>query len=298
MQHLRIGHYTNKEDQTGVSVFLFEKPVQGVYHLCGSSPASHELHPLELENSVNTVDGLVLTGGSAFGLNCVAGVMQWFKEKNRGVKTPFGNIPIVPAAAIFDLGIGTDRGPTADEAYQACKVAIENNIEQGRIGAGTGATVGKLIPNKNKMSGGLGFAEITLADGLSVIAYVVVNCCGDVRDNEKIIAGACFSSKEFINCEQYILSGKKHETHLSFNTTLAAIFTNAAFSKMELKRIAKIAVAGLARAISPVFTQYDGDIIFCFSMGEKEACELTVGTMAAEAVRLAIINAVKDSVIL
>lgn len=293
MQSLKVGHYSNPEKGTGVSVFLLDKPMECAYLMCGASPASRELHTLELEASVPYIDGLVFTGGSAYGLGTTNGVMQWFKEKGRGYKTVYGVVPILPTAAIFDLGEQSALAPTAEEAYQACTNAIYSNHQQGRIGAGTGATIGKLIPNTAHMKGGLGCVEIVLDNGLRVTAYAVVNCVGDVCDaSGKIIAGAVSENGKFADCETYLLSGQAETPEFPSNTTLVAIFVNAKFSKPELKRIAKMAISGMAKAIAPAFTRYDGDIIFCVSLGEMEASEIAVGTIAAEAVRQAIINAV------
>ncbi|MEO8400768.1 MAG: P1 family peptidase [Gammaproteobacteria bacterium] len=299
MKSLKIGHHTHPQHGTGVSVFLFDRPSPTAYHLCGSSPATLELHLLELDANVPYIDGLVFTGGSAFGLHAVGGVMQWFQEQGRGHKTPYASVPIIPAASIFDLSIKSTQPPTASEAYQACREAIENNPLQGRIGAGTGASVGKFVPTASRMSGGVGFAELTLPSGVSVLAYAVVNSLGDVRDaKENIIAGARFANGEFANCEKYLLAGHQEVVVDSPNTTLVAVFTNAKFSKIELKRIAKVGLSGMARAISPVFTCWDGDVIFCASLGDHIATEMTVSAMAAEVVRQAIMNAVKESIIL
>lgn len=299
MQFLKIGHYTQEQHGTGVTVFLFDKPARGAYLLCGSSPASHELTTLELDANISHVDGLIFLGGSAFGLSAVDGVMRWFKEQGRGYPTPYGAVPIVPAVGIYDLAIKQAIPPTSENAYQACRSAFEDNVSEGRIGAATGASIGKFVPFAARMSGGLGCAELTLADGLSVLVYAVVNSLGDVRDKSgNIIAGARLPNGEFANCEEYLLSGQEDSAPTLLNTTLIAVFTNGKFSKIELSRIAKVAVAGMARAISPVFTRYDGDILFCFSLGERLATEKVVSTMAAEAVRQAIVNAVKDSIVL
>lgn len=299
MQFLKVGHFTQQQKGTGATVFLFEKPAVGAYILCGSSPASHELAALNLDANVSHIDGLAFLGGSAFGLSAVDGVMRWFKEQGRGHPTPHGAVPIVPAVGIYDLAVKQPIPPTSDEIYEACRSATENNISQGRIGAGTGASVGKFVPFASRMSGGLGCAELALPNGVSVLVYAVVNSLGDVRDkHENIIAGARLPNGEFADCEKYLLSGRENAPLDTLNTTLIAVFTNGFFSKIELARIAKVASSGMARAISPVFTRYDGDIVFCFSLGERLAREEVVSTMAAEAVRQAIINSVKDSIIL
>lgn len=297
MNGLKIGHYTNIEKGTGISVFLFEQSAVGAYWICGSAPATHELVVLDPDNSVPSVYALVFAGGSAYGLYAAKGVMTYLTERHIGHPTMHGVVPIVPAAAIYDLAYKKAEPPTEEEAYAACLSASQDNMERGRIGAGTGATIGKLIPSASHMMGGLGRAEITLKNGIKVIAYAVVNCVGDVRNAEgKIIAGAKNHAGQFANCEQYLLSGDaENELFQKQNTTLVAVFTNARFSKGELTRIAKMAIAGMGRAIAPIFTRFDGDILFAISLGDEEASELTVGTMAAEAVRLAIIDAVKQS---
>lgn len=297
MQGLKIGHFTDKNKHTGVSVFLFDKPATGAYLLCGSGPATLELAALEPDMSVSNIHGLLLTGGSAYGIYAAQGVMRYLTEKNMGIPVPHGVVPIVPCASIYDLAYKTSEPPTDKDAYTACLQAVTNNKESGRIGAGTGATIGKLIKDDFIMTGGLGRAELSLPNGVKVLAYVVVNAAGDIRDHlGRIIAGARSNNGEFVDSEAYLLSGKPAYTFLEGgNTTLAAIFTNAKFSKSELKRISKMAIAGMARAISPIFTCYDGDILFSISIGEKEASVLSVGVIAAEAVRCAIIDAVKHS---
>jgi L-aminopeptidase/D-esterase-like protein len=300
MKGLKIGHFTQAAHGTGASVFLFDTPAIGTYYQCGSSPATHELGPLELGANVTHLNGLALFGGSAFGLTAVSGVMRWLNDANQGWATPHGVVPIVPAAAIYDLVVNQALPPTADDAYAACQTATEDNTQFGRIGAGTGASVGKVIAEGQRMSGGIGRAEFTLPDGATVLVYVVVNSVGDVRDTSgKIIAGARMPNGEFGDCERWLQSGQ-HEKRLSLkgNTTLAAIFTDAKFSKAELQRIAKMAVAGMARAISPAFTRYDGDIIFCVSLGERTATEVVIGAVATGLIQQAIINAVQGSTVL
>jgi L-aminopeptidase/D-esterase-like protein len=298
MNGLKVGHFTNQDNGTGVSVFLFENSAIGAYLLSGSAPASASLGSLDLDSYLQHVDALVLTGGSGFGLFVAKGVMQFLVEHGIGLKWSPAIIPSVPTAAIFDLAYKTMTPPSDQDAYQACLLATENNDTSGRIGAGTGATLGKLIPQAKRMTGGLGYAEKSLENGVHVQAYVVVNSVGDIRDIEgKIVAGACYKTGEFANCEQYILTGQGEANFLQQqqNTTLVAVFTNAKFTKPELRRISKMAVAGIARAVSPAFTCYDGDLIFAFSLGEKVSTVMTIGTMAAETVRLAILDAVKDS---
>lgn len=300
MQGLKVGHTSDIKKGTGVSAFIFTNPARGSYFLCGSGPATHELATLDPETSVNAVHALLFAGGSAFGLYAGKGVMRYLVEQKIGLVLPHAIVPIVPVAAIYDLAFQLPEPPNDEDAYKACVGAREDNLESGRIGAGTGATVGKIVPDTMRMSSGIGRAEIVCDSGLQVLAYAVVNAVGDIR-NEKnqIIAGAKFTNGEFVDTAQFLLSGRGEEilipSYKNENTTLVAVFTNAKFSKSELKRVAKMAIAGMARAINPVFTCYDGDILFCISLGEFSASVMTVGSIAAHAVHLAILDAVKQT---
>ncbi len=299
MQGLRIGHYTNQAQGTGASVFLFEQPAVGAYWLCGSSPATAELDTLALDAHVTHINGLMLTGGSAFGLAASAGMMRWLNEQQWGWPVSHGVVPIAPVAAIYDLAVNETVFPMAEDVYQACQTARVDDERSGRLGAGTGASVGKLIASAACMSGGIGRAEILLPNGVTVLVYTVVNSVGDIYDaTGKIIAGARLANGQFADCQQVLLDGRHIENIPSANTTLVAIFTDAVFSKSELRRIAKMAVAGIARAIAPVFTCYDGDLVFAVSTGNKSASELALGTVAAEMTRQSIVAAIKDSVVI
>jgi L-aminopeptidase/D-esterase-like protein len=299
MQGLRVGHYTNTTRGTGASVFLFEEPAVAAYWLCGSSPASSELGVLNLDADVTHINGLLLTGGSALGLPAVGGMHRWLEEQGQGWSTPHGRVPIVPAAAIYDLAVNQPLPPEADEVYQACLSAGIMNEQAGRIGAGTGASVGKLVPEASRMSGGLGRAEVVLPNGVMILVYAVVNSVGDVYDQKgAIIAGARLLNGEFADCQKTLMTMGDEKNMATSNTTLVAIFTDAKLSKIELGRIAKMATAGMGRAIAPIFTRYDGDLVFSASLGEKTASELVIGTAAAELTRQAIVHAVQHSEIL
>ncbi|MDX1901033.1 MAG: P1 family peptidase [Gammaproteobacteria bacterium] len=292
MLNIRVGHYTCLDKKTGISVFLFESEAIAVYHLCGAAPASRELHVLEPTATVPGIHGLCFAGGSAFGLNATAGVMNFLKEQGKGFQTPHTTIPIVPAAAIYDCAI-SQAPPTAEDAYQACRAAIPENPMRGAIGAGRSATVGKMVAGTEPSPGGFGWHTVTLPHGIIVTAYAVVNCLGDVRNQQgDIIAGARSKDQTFTDTEKFLLHNPYANTASALNTTLVAVMTNARFSKAELSRIARVASTGMARAISPVFTRYDGDLIFCVTTNEVPAHENNVSVAAAEAVRLAIIDAV------
>jgi L-aminopeptidase/D-esterase-like protein len=299
MKSLSIGHITHAKNRTGVTVFLLDQPATASYVIPGSAPASRELAILDMGSNNQRIDALVFSGGSAFGLVAADGVMQWLRERGRGIKIRSKQIvPIVPAVAIYDLNVGSPVAPTAEDGYKACESAKVNNLLSGRIGAGTGASVGKLIPNSLSMTGGFGISRIKLKNGLEVVACAVVNAIGNVYNQKRIIAGAK-SNGVFIDYQQHILRGKKIITPARVqNTTLIAVFTNAQFSKEELNRVAKMAIAGMAKTISPIFTWYDGDVLFCISIGRIKAHEMIVGSLAVQAVSQAIINAVQDSVVI
>ncbi|RUR02955.1 P1 family peptidase [Legionella septentrionalis] len=296
MQGLKINHVTDMDNGTGASIFLFEQGAIGSYLIVGSACATHEVAVLEPEHSVPCVHGLMLAGGSTFGLFAVQGMVRYLHEKEIGFHAPNAIVPLVPAAALYDLSYKHPVPPSANEVYQACFKASEHNEDRGILGAGTGATVGKLIASASPMKSGMGRAAIKLDSGLEVIAYAAVNAVGDVHDKGNIVAGARFADGSWADTEKRLLAGESEQNlFANANTTLIAVFTNAKGDKASLKRMAKMTAAGFSQAISPIFSPYDGDIIFCFSLGNLEVSELMLGTIAAEQVRLAILDAVKNS---
>lgn len=298
--NLKIGHHTNKEKATGVTVFLPDQPAPCSWWLCGSAPATRDVNLLDPASTMDRIDALVLAGGSAYGLGCSNGVMQWLHEQNRGYQTRFGLVPIVPTAGIYDFVVKGKAFPTSEDAYLACQHASKNNTLRGRIGGGTGATVGKWLTEGKAMSGGFGYAQLDADKNLQVLVCAVVNSVGDVIDEQgKVIAGAIDNQGQLVNANDMIAAGGLAEIAIQKqNTTLVAVFTNAVLNKPALTRIAKMASAGIARATVPAFTRYDGDVVFSVSMGSIVADEVVVGTMAARATHLAILNAVSDSIII
>lgn len=298
---LSIGHYTNQQSGTGLTVFLPDVRIPCGWWLCGSAPATRNVNSLDLGMTTDRIDALLFTGGSAYGLGATNGVMQWLKENNRGYQTQYGVIPIVPTAGIFDFGVNGMFIPTTENAYLACQQATKGNTLHGRIGVGTGASVGKWLKQGKTMSGGFGFFELNGPDDLIVLACAVVNSIGDVIDEQgRVVAGAIKpDGGGFSDLTAALLAGeyRKLETK-DQNTTLVTIFTNARFDKIQLTRIAKMASAGIARATQPAFTRYDGDLVFSASLGTVQAEEVVAGALAAKATQLAILNAVKDSIVL
>ncbi len=294
LENLLIGH-KSLAGNTGLSVLLFTQRVVCAYHLCGSAPGTRDVVPLNLGNSVEEIDALVFTGGSAYGLGASTGVMEYQQEQGRGLATPGRIVPIVPTACIFDLAYGEPVYPAAQDAYDACKVATNSEYARGRVGVGSGATVGKGLENGRPMTGGFGVGHIQTGE-LKVLACAAVNAFGDVRENGKIIAGAVDTHGQFLNIEQHLLRGSAEaRTSLPQNTTLVAVVTNAALNQEALFIVAKMATAGFARALSPALSPWDGDLVFSVSAGQVRSDVTLVGTVAAEATRLAILDAVRES---
>ncbi len=294
LENLLIGH-KGLAGNTGISVLLFTQRVVCAYHLCGSAPGTRDVIPLNLGNSVEEIDALVFTGGSAYGLGASTGVMEYQQEQGRGLATPGRIVPIVPTACIFDLAYGEPAYPAAQDAYDACKAATNSEYVRGRVGVGNGATVGKGLENGRPMTGGFGVGHIQAGE-LKVLACAAVNAFGDIRENGKIIAGAADAHGQFLNVEQHLLRGSAEaSTALPQNTTLVAVITNAALNQESLFIVAKMATAGFARSLSPAFSPWDGDLVFGVSAGQVRSDVTQVGTIAAEVTRLAILDAVRES---
>lgn len=297
LENLSIGHYTDEAGGTGLTVFLPDERMVCGWWLCGSAPASRDVALLDPGMTMDRIDALLLTGGSAYGLGATNGVMQWLKEQNRGYQTRFGVVPIVPTAGIFDFGVNGMNVPTPENAYLACQQATKKNTLHGRIGVGTGASVGKWLNQGKYMSGGFGHAELKGPAGLLLLACAVVNSIGDVTDEQgRVVAGATNSEGKFSDLTGALFAGEFAKIEIGRqNTTLVTIFTNAGLDKAQLTRVAKMASAGIARATQPAFTRYDGDVVFCSSLDTIPAEEVVVGALAARATHLAILDAVKDS---
>ena len=292
----RIGHHTDSENLTGCTVVLCPPKTVGGCDIRGSSPATRETALLGSEKSMQEVHAVLLTGGSAFGLAAADGVMKYLEEQNVGYQTPWIKVPIVPAAAIFDLNIGDKRvRPAATDGYEACTHATGQTDVQGNVGAGTGATVGKWAGSETRMKGGLGLATLTQGE-LKVGCVAVVNSVGDIIDSEgKILAGARSADGKFLGAKDSLRTFTKSRNISQANTTLVLIATNVAFTKVQVNRLAQRAHDGMARAIVPAHTSYDGDLAFALSSGSLEANFDLVAEMGAQAAAEAIRNAVKHA---
>ncbi len=296
-----VGHASDLKGLTGCTVVLLEKPCVAGCELAGAATGSRQLDSLSPFHSVPNIDAIYLTGGSGFGLDSTGGVMRYLSERERGFKTLYARVPIVPSAVIFDLGIGSSKAyPTSRMAYEACLGSKSGQIELGCVGVGVGATIGKIFSVSNATKGGLGSASILSNDGLIVSALAVVNAFGDIIDcRGNIVAGARESpdSMRFINTNRLLASGYKIGNFGEKNTTIAVIATNATLDKAGCTMVARMAKAALARCISPSFSVFDGDIIFVVSTAEMESILLPrIGAIAVEVLSRAIYDAVSRAI--
>lgn len=291
----KIGHYN--DDFTGVTVMLSEKGAVGGCDCRGGAPGTRETDLLRPEKMMDKVNAVVLSGGSAYGLAASCGVMEYLRNKGVGYRS-FGKVvPIVCGAVLYDLNQKEYHYPTAEFGVKACENA-DKTLSFGNIGAGKGATVGKIRGIKNACKSGIGAATVKVA-GVSVTAIVAVNAMGDVIDTQtgEIIAGAKGKNGEFINTEKVMANGEIMKLLLGTNTTIGCILTDAKIDKVQANKLASISHNGLARAIRPVHTDYDGDTMFCLASGHRPVLNFAMLQSAAvEATEQAIINAARQGV--
>ncbi|MGB9813708.1 MAG: P1 family peptidase [Thermovenabulum sp.] len=293
LKGIKIGHAEDKESATGCSVIIIEEGAVCGVEVRGSAPGTRETDLLEPINLVEKVHAVLLSGGSAFGLDAACGVMKYLEEKNIGFNTGDAVVPIVPAAVIYDLNVGSSKiRPDFKMGYEACLKATDE-VTEGSVGAGTGATVGKYMGIQRAMKGGVGFFDIKLRD-LYIGAMMVVNSLGDVYDSEsnRIVAGALNEQKTGLAGYEEYINSAKNKIFPGQNTTIGVVFTNAKLTKVEAKKVAQMAHDGLARAVRPVHTMYDGDTIFVLSLGEVTEDLSLIGELSARAVEKAVVNAV------
>ncbi len=297
---LKVGHFTLSERPTGCTVVLAEAGAVGGVDVRGAAPGTRETDLLNPVNLVDKVQAIVLAGGSAFGLDAASGVVRYLDERKLGYPTAYGPVPIVPAAILFDLGVGSNPSirPGPDCGYRAALAATDGPVQEGNVGAGAGATVGKLRGVAFAMKSGIGSSAITLKGGLTVAALVAVNALGDVIDPStgRVVAGArTADGKGFADARVLIRAGATLPGAVGQNTTIGVVATNVRLTKTQATRVAQMAHDGLARSISPVHTPFDGDTIFVMATGtsDQPADVTTVGTLAAEIVADAVLRAVR-----
>ncbi len=299
---IRVGQAENREARTGVTVVLagHDGAVVGA-DVRGAAPGTRETDLCSPENTVERANAIVLAGGSAYGLAAATGVMTFLEQHDAGLDMGVCRVPIVPAAVLFDLAVGDARvRPDAEMGMEACK-ASGKEVKQGAYGAGTGATVGKLVPGAVPAKGGVGTASIRLACGVTVGAIAAVNACGDVYDilSGKPIACGRLPDGKPVLCESLLYGAVPAPDRLKIsnvtgqNTTIAVVATDAVLTKAQAKRLAACAHDGLARAVRPVHTQMDGDTVFALATGrvDEDVNQIQLCAAAAEAMARAVCNA-------
>ena len=307
---IEVGQAQDEDALTGVTVVLCRKGATGGVDVRGSAPGTHETDLLNPINLVDKVHAITLAGGSAFGLDAASGVVRWLEERKIGFNTGVARVPIVPAAILFDLGLGSSKiRPDAGMGYAAADAASRNPPEEGNVGAGTGATVGKILGKAGAMKAGLGTASIAIGGGVVVGALVAVNAFGDVMDPEsgEILAGArpvktgpvtLGGKGRFVDTLQVMktFTGRQiMRVATNGNTIIGVVAVNANLTKAQATKMAQMAQDGLARTIRPAHTMLDGDTIFSLATGRKKADVSTIGAYAAEAMAQAILRAVKSA---
>ena len=311
LQGILVGHYTDDRRPTGCTVVLCPDGAVAGVDVRGAAPGTRDTDALSPSNTVQEVHGVLLTGGSAYGLDAAGGVMRWLEERGHGFPVGPAIVPIVPAAVIFDLWVddfsktrpvSTQNPrirPDAQAGYLACQAANSEPVQQGNVGAGAGATLGKLNGPDCAMKGGIGSASLCV-HGVTVAALVVCNALGDVVDPQtgKLLAGARVSadSRDLLDIVKAQLNGHSiSKPQAGSNTTIGVVATDAVLTKPQAHRLAQVAHDGLARSIRPVHTPMDGDTLFALGTGTsgKAADMMLLSTLAAEVTAMAVVNAVR-----
>jgi L-aminopeptidase/D-esterase-like protein len=302
VEGIRVGHHTLTERPTGCTAILVDGDAVGGVSQRGGAPGTRETDLLDPLNLVDRVNAVVLAGGSAFGLDAATGAVRWLEEHNIGWPAGPSKVPIVPAAILFDLGVGGNPKirPTADCGYQAAEAATTGAVQEGSVGAGAGATVGKFGGAGRSTKSGIGTASITLPNGLVVAAIVAVNAVGDIIDpaSGTIVAGVRNTDNTFADARKILRSGAGAQPpRPGENTTIGLVATNAKLTKSQATRMALMADDGYARAISPAHTNGDGDTIFSLATGRwGGSADITIiGALAAEAMADAVVHAVTQA---
>ncbi len=296
---IEVGHYTDTRRPTGCSVVIARDGAVGGVDVRGAAPGTRETDLLAPSNTVSTVHAVLLSGGSAWGLDAAGGVMRWLDEQGIGLEVGPARVPIVPAAVLFDLMVGDARiRPDAAAGYAACAAASARAAAEGNVGAGAGALVGKVFGHERAMKGGIGTASVRVG-GVTVGALIACNALGDVIDPDTgaVIAGArSADGKSLADTRRALLAGEAPIPILAgTNTTIGVVATDAVLNKVQAHRLAQVAHDGLARTINPVHTVADGDTLFALATGKAASHPgmMVLATMAAEAVARATVRAVQ-----
>ncbi|MET3683321.1 L-aminopeptidase/D-esterase-like protein [Alkalibacillus flavidus] len=296
---VRVGHADDQLAKTGCTVIMTEGGATCGVDVRGSAPGTRETDLLDPVNLVDQVHAISLAGGSAYGLDAASGVMQYLEEQGVGMDVGVAKVPIVPSAILFDLAVGdASVRPDAAMGYEAAERATEFPVIQGSVGAGTGATVGKIAGFDAVSPSGIGSASITLDNGLVVGAIVAVNAFGDVVNpsTDTILAGARnLETGEFVNSRQTLREQAVADGFPGSNTTLAVVAANAALTKTEATKVAQVAQNAISRTMSPAHTMLDGDTVYALGTGDAHYDINVVSDLACDTLEQAILNAVRAS---
>lgn len=295
---LRVGHHTDLEGATGCTVALFPPGAVGAVDVRGGAPGTRETDLLQAHNLVEEVSAVVLSGGSAFGLATADGVMRWHVERGLGYRSRSGAVvPIVPAAILFDLNVGMPgRVPDADAGYRACQAASNDTVAMGCVGAGTGARIAAIRGNERASKGGIGSAAVTLSNGIIIGALMAVNSVGNViAEDGSILAGLRSAKGDGFVSVLNEMADLAADVPGAENTVIGVVATNGQLNKAQAQKMAQMAHDGIARAVNPSHTMFDGDTIFALATGEAPADPTLVGAYAAEMVAQAIRRAVRSA---
>lgn len=292
LDSFKIGHMSNESKSTGVTVILAPEGATGGVSVRGNAPGTRETDLLRSDALVDKVNAVTLSGGSAFGLEACCGIMKYLKEQGKGYRSGSKIVPIVCGAVLYDLDYIDDQYPTMEMGYQACKVAKSNNFQYGQIGAGTGATVGKIMGMESAEKSGLGVATANFQD-TEIMAIVAVNAFGDVYDDEtnQVIAGAKLGGKH-VNTANMLINDVKFDKSMK-NTTIGCIITNAKLTKAQANKLSDQCHNAYALCIRPVHTMLDGDTIFTMASGECDVEFIQFAEIAIQTMAKAIKKAVK-----
>ena len=298
VEGVRVGHHTLVERPTGCTVVITEAGAVTGVDVRGGAPGTREIALLNPVNTIQKVHGIVLSGGSAFGLDAATGLVRYLEERSIGFQTRTAYIPIVPAAILMDLAVGgaPEIRPTAECGYRAAMAATSGVIEEGNVGAGAGATIGKFRGSERAMKAGIGTASIRLQSGLTVAALVAVNAVGDIINpaTGQVIAGVrTENGLELADARVLLRTGEVADAYTGENTTIGIVATNAILTKTQATKMAQMAHDGYARAIVPVHTPFDGDTIFAMATGSHDSTIslTTIGALAADVMAKAIVRA-------
>lgn len=285
--NLKVGHYSDTENMTGLTVILPDKSAPCGVDVRGSAPGTRETDLLNPINLVQGVNAIVLSGGSAYGLGSSQGVMEYLKDNNIGMNVGVGVVPIVCQAVIFDLAYGKFSYPSSTDGYFACENSSYSDNSIGSIGAGVGATVGKILGMENSTKSGIGQASIKVED-LIVSSLICVNAVGDVFDKSNQQIAGVKKGEKFLSTMELMKEGYIAEKNT--NTTIGIIATNASLTKTEATKIAQMSHDGLARSINPIHTMQDGDTLFVISVGDIKADISLIGALASEVVQEGVVS--------